>query len=194
MENQGIKAVVKIELEDYLDFTKILRNKQQVRIYIALIIGAIVMAIIGDKITALLAILYFLLVYVGGGIWYKNHDKKIYESNKLIKREIEYMFSDDTIDISSPDGNSRVKWNDLYGMRQSKNTILLMTSKASALIIPKRLLSTEEVAELENLIKVQLGEKASEKTNPVKMAFSIIFYFALASISVAIALFFIKGF
>lgn len=163
---ETIRVLVKLELQDYQYFYQLSNEKWLYGFY-----GFFLSAIIGDIIVNdISGIAYILLILAILECYKRINIKKQFKSNKLDQKEIVYEITSDGIEISSVDGNSNsnVKWDELFGVKRSRNMIFFMTGRASGLIIPKRLITTIQVSRLEGLIKDNLGTNAFIKTNFLK--------------------------
>jgi Trk-type K+ transport system membrane component len=184
MQEQVIQVHVKTELKDYYAFTNIIRGKWQIPINIVFSLSAIIGVIIGSYSSAI----YLIAIIVINYIWNKFQDKKIYDSNKLGQKERVLSLSENGIEATSIDGNSAsyIKWDELYGARQNEDAFFLLTSKAAALIIPKRFLKTEEISNLETLIKSKMGEEALKGPKYIKITIFIALGLLVSILCVAI--------
>jgi len=163
---ETIRVPVKLELQDYQHFYRLSNEKWLYGFY-----GFFLSAIIGNIIVNdISGIAYILLILAILEFYKRINIKKQFKSNKLAQKEVVYEITSDGIEMISVDGssNSNVKWDELFGVKQSRNMIFFMTGRSSGLIIPKRRMTVTQVSRLEGLIKDNLGTKAFIKTNFLK--------------------------
>lgn len=161
-----IHIPVKLEIQDYQNSIK-LSNEKSLYVFYGFFTSALVGNIIVNDISG---IAYTILIFAVWEIYSRVSQKKQFNSNKLTHKEVVYNFTENGIEVVNVDGsgNSNIKWDELYGVKQGRKIILLMTGKSSGLIIPKRLLDATQYGELEALIKNKLGLKAFIKINLLK--------------------------
>ncbi|EGO63790.1 YcxB family protein, partial [Acetonema longum] len=73
----------------------------------------------------------------------------------------------------------------------NKDAFFLLTSKASAFIIPKRFLNAEEISALEALVKDKMGEKVFKGPNYIKLTILFALGFIASILCVAVVLYII---
>ncbi|MBU2703672.1 hypothetical protein Ga0466249_004820 [Sporomusaceae bacterium BoRhaA] len=166
MEEKNIQVTVKVELQDYLKFAK-LSGAKCLYIFYGFFICLIIENIIEKDISSLILI---LILFVGYEIYYRISLKKSFESNKLNQKEEVFKFTERGIEIIKIDGSSNlnIKWDELYGIKHSKDILYLMTGSSSGYVIPKKLLDAEQIADLEGLIKDKLDFKLLKKVKRFK--------------------------
>ncbi len=168
MEEKVIEVPVKLIMQDYQKFAKLSNEKTLVGFY-----GFASCAIIGNIIVNDIAgLIYLIIVFAGYEIINRVINKKQFESNKLVNKDRVYSFTENGMEYNNIDGsgNSKIKWGELYGVKQNKDILLLMTGKSSGYIIPKRFLDTALISEIEVLIINKLGPKVLKKINYLKWA------------------------
>jgi len=161
MEEENIQVTVKIEPQDYENFNKLFRIKS-IYMFYGLLISTVIQHIIERDIIGV-----FISIIIYGGLIYgynffcRLEVKKHFKSNKRMQKEEKFTITSNGIEIVKTDGSeiSNIKWDELYGAKQSENTIVLMMGKSLGHIIPKRLLNQDQLIELEGLIKNKLGSK-----------------------------------
>jgi hypothetical protein len=166
MEEKISNITVKLALQDYRNFAKLSSEKWRTGFY-----GFAISAIIGNIIVKdISGLIYLLMVFSFYEIWGRASIKRHFESNKLANKEELFNFTEYGVEIIKVDGsgNSKIKWDELYGVKQRKDTIFLMTGKSSGYIIPRRLLNAVQIAEIEALIQNKLGSKIFKKMNYLK--------------------------
>jgi uncharacterized membrane protein (DUF485 family) len=129
----------------------------------------IALTLIGSLITVVIGIPIFCIV-----IYFRA--RKEFNSDQLIKSEIQYVANDDGINQKRGKSNSYFEWNDIISSYEDKELFRLYVSKNKAIIIPKRYFSSEEDLLLfKRLITKHLNlKKANSKRNKlIKMITSI---------------------
>ena len=109
-------------------------------------------------ISWILPIIVIFLIWFGILKFAMNSQLKNPENRKVMlgKRVIELL--DEEILVKTPISDTRYKWPAITKLRQSKNSYFLYIGKSQALIIPKRILESEEAkTELENFVNERIG-------------------------------------
>lgn len=163
---ETIRVQVKLELQDYHHFYR-LSNEKWIYGFYGFFLSATIGNIIVNDISGIAYILAILAIWK---IYTRISVKKQFNSNKLAQKEAVYEVKSEGLEIISIDGSSKfnIKWDELFGVKQSKHLMFFMTGRSSGLIIPKRLITIIQIAGIEGLIKDNLGNNACIKTNFLK--------------------------
>lgn len=166
MEENNIQISVNLSLQDYQKYNR-MASLNSLTAFYAFIICAVITNII---IREMASVIYFILSLIAYETWIRVSIKRGYKLNKLTLKEKVYNFTEKGIESHAVDGstNSKIKWDELYSVKQSKDIIYLLTGKASGLVIPRRCLNAVQIAELEELIRKKLNPKALKKPNYIK--------------------------
>lgn len=78
--------------------------------------------------------------------------KNVLSQNVFFKNEIEYIFEDNKIICNSYNSTSTIMFSDLYRFYESKKIFALFLSQNEAFIIPKRILSKDEITGISKVL------------------------------------------
>lgn len=98
-----------------------------------------------------LALLFLLLMPVS--IFMQS--QKAFRSDKFLQAEQEYGFGEAGFTVKSAHGSSDVPWNMVHKIRISRKFISIYISNIRAFVLPKRLMTAEEAAAIEALLKMK---------------------------------------
>lgn len=79
--------------------------------------------------------------------------KKAYQKNYRASENIEYNFTDAHLLITGESFTSEMTWNKIYKVTKTKNWLLVWQSSQIANAIPLRLVSSEDLSELKDIIQ-----------------------------------------
>jgi len=153
-ENKTISVILNTDLKDYREFVWALSGKGNM-IWTLLLICYVIYN--QYWFGGIFLVLYFTYVEIAR----RKSSKKYFETYKIKHKETIYTFSEDNIEIVKTDGShtSYIKWEEVYKVKQTKKIFILMTSTVTGEIIPKRFMSQEQIALLEELVKKKLDFK-----------------------------------
>ncbi len=100
-------------------------------------------------------ILISCALFGGVGGWASYHygflrfkAKKIYKQQKGLHNDFEYEITDESLNVSSDQGNSKTPWGDFYRTKEDNEYLLLYFSDALFLTFPKHRLKNEFMVKL----------------------------------------------
>lgn len=166
MEEKNIQVTSRIELQDYRNSQNLNEEKSTYLFYGCFII-LILIDIIEKELSGVIRIIIFWGLFE---VFSRVITKKRFESNKRCCKEETVTFNLSGIEIIKTDGSGTeyIKWDELYGVKQNKNIIIFMTGTPSGYVLPKRFLTEEQLADLEDLIKSKLDLKLLKKSKRFK--------------------------
>lgn len=174
-----IRAEAVMEGRDYLALTRFMtggKNKNSVMMNILLLLIAIVGVYADFKvnqkptiitIVAVIAVLgAFLLPELSARRFIKN-DKT------FIGHTMRYVFNDNGINVLDEQAGTTAlhAWNNIMNMYETAEYFFMFLGKQSALLIPKRCLSAEDLADFREMLTFSWGtgtKTASKRKNPNK--------------------------
>lgn len=151
MKEDSIVVDVKLTEKDFEDFFAHLGRRSilmKMLIAVALIVFvAQLIRIIADPQgfesaiiwVALVILLFLMMIYSN-----KYNARKVARNNKRLFEPHTYYINDREIRITGAPFNATIKWEDLYRVTESKNSLFLWLNKKQAQILPKRSLQPEE--------------------------------------------------
>jgi len=86
----------------------------------------------------------------------KKQSKKQYDSSKMLQTEAEVTISGSGVAETSELAQAEYAWADIYKVSESGSGIYIYVSRLTALIIPKRLFSTGEDADIRAIVCANL--------------------------------------
>ena len=118
-----------------------------------------VLAIIGwrwheGRDPSLLAVVGVLLIatFVLGRDPTKRIAKRIYDALPVEARQVTLRCNDAGIQLDSSDSSTLVRWPDVTRVLEAKSSFLIFASRTSAQIVPKRVLTADQVIALRHLV------------------------------------------
>lgn len=84
---------------------------------------------------------------------------KNFTSNKLLQDELNYTINNEYFEVHSINTNSKLTWDKIYKVAESKHLFAIYISKAQAFLLPKHHLNTDQYNTIKNIIKNALPEK-----------------------------------
>lgn len=153
-ENKIISVTMNTDLKDYREFVWTLSGK---KFLIAGLFFSCFVIFNQYWFSAIFLVLYCTCFYIVK----RKSTENYFKTYKIKHKETIYTFSEDNIEIIKTDGShkSYIKWQELYKVKQTKNIFIFMTSTVTGEIIPKRFMSQEQIALLEELAKKKLDLK-----------------------------------
>ena len=76
--------------------------------------------------------------------------------NEIMFGKFEMSFTDEGLDVKTPNTSSNILWNIIPKAEETQNYIYIYLSQVSAYIIPKQKISNSEVEELHTLLNTRL--------------------------------------
>ena len=171
-----IRAEAVMEGRDYLALTRFMtggKNKNSVMMNILLLLIAIVGVYADFKvnqkptiitIVAVIAVLgAFLLPELSARRFIKN-DKT------FIGHTMRYVFNDNGINVLDEQAGTTAlhAWNNIMNMYETAEYFFMFLGKQSALLIPKRCLSDEDLADFREMLTFQLGDRYENRLQKKK--------------------------
>ena len=164
-----IRAEAVMEGRDYLALTRFMtggKNKNSVMMNILLLLIAIK---VNEKptiitIVAVIAVLgAFLLPELSARRFIKN-DKT------FIGHTMRYVFNDNGINVLDEQAGTTAlhAWNNIMNMYETAEYFFMFLGKQSALLIPKRCLSAEDLADFREMLTFQLGDRYENRLQKKK--------------------------
>lgn len=75
----------------------------------------------------------------------KYNARRAYKNNKRLQAQYTYLIKDNEIEICSNKKSTKLNWNNIQKITQSKNSLFLWLNKKQAQIIPKRTLTADQL-------------------------------------------------
>lgn len=101
-----------------------------------------------------LLIAIFILLFLLFIILFKFFQlKKVYKTNKYIKEELVYTFSNDKFFLESDSFKREIDWKTLYKVNELKHQFLIYFDSYTKNTIPKKDFTKDQISELRNIIK-----------------------------------------
>ena len=94
-----------------------------------------------------------LLIFGGLFLAIRYGFKKAYQKNYRSSENIEYNFTDNYLQITGESFTSEMSWNKIYKVTKTKNWLLVWQSSQSANVIPLRLMSSEDLQHLKDIMQ-----------------------------------------
>lgn len=79
--------------------------------------------------------------------------KSNYKSDKRISEKIDYQFDSEEIRVSGESFNSRLTWDKIYSVTESKDCVLIWQNRNIANVIPKRDFKNDELELFKEMVK-----------------------------------------
>lgn len=167
--------------EDYIKFNlyHVEESPSQIKMYwvlrvLAPLLGAVAMYAIGTSLFNQPSIFWSIIAigfFVGWIIYYPKEHKKIIanQTKKLLSEgdnsslfgKQTMTIEDNVITVTSENGNQELKLDTIKIIKQSEDLIMLYNSSVSAIIIPTRDLTSDEMLQLTDL-KTQINNVGNE--------------------------------
>jgi len=91
---------------------------------------------------------------------------KLYKTGKMSDFTVNYLIDKSGIHAKSERGDTDFTWKQIYLARETKNAIYLVAGEKRAVVIPKRLISSEkELATLRTLLRKYVAEGRARVAN-----------------------------
>ncbi|MFC4104039.1 YcxB family protein [Paenibacillus xanthanilyticus] len=98
---------------------------------------------------AALCVVIYGLTY--GSLWLRS--KRIFGSDRLLKQEMRYAFSDEGIAYEQSSGAGTLLWGDVFKVAENHDFMIVYMGRARTVIVPKSALGGEQVAALRALLR-----------------------------------------
>ncbi len=79
--------------------------------------------------------------------------KRIYDSNIRFKEEMVYTFDETWIQVKGESFESKLTWEKMYKIKETKSWFLIYQNKIAANVIPKKGMNAQQLKQLRSLIK-----------------------------------------
>jgi hypothetical protein len=103
-------------------------------------------------------ILGVLWTWIGMGKTYQRSARSQFVKNPVLREPRRVEFSDSGVKTDAGIASSQVSWQAFLRYVESNETFLLYTSPACFVIVPKRVLQSEQVNELRQLLQIHVGK------------------------------------
>ena len=100
----------------------------------------------------LFSILFFIYCFIAIPIYWFFRFKKEYRSNKNLKVKVTTEITPDTITDISEEYNASVSWESVHHIHELKDWFLFYYSNINFGLIPKRVMTKEQISELRTII------------------------------------------
>lgn len=136
-----------------------------IEIVMNIIRGGINEAYVGNGFIVLVGIIFILARGIWGFIYINKITKRAFDSNKLIQKEQQIKITDTTITINSGESITKINWEEIYCIRESKKQFLIYTAINKSIIIPKRFFEkNEDLFLLRDIIKDVISKEKVKKS------------------------------
>lgn len=163
-----ISFKTKITLEDFQDFNlSVYKQKWSFKmmqivsiLFIFMFLAMVYLSFQSEEKVdwSTFGILMFALIYLFGIPWFlKYNAKKTYFSNAILQEEILFEIDDNTIKTTATSYQSNFDWNQIYKITENDKAIFIYMSKQTANLLPKRDLTSEQLAEIKQIIRSKSG-------------------------------------
>ena len=154
---ENISVTVKLQLEDYIAFTRSYMNdrlKWRLVIYVLLLALLSYTTLNGhEKDDGYRTMMYTLLavsvvmfvVIIFSRVLLKGMYRRHFENDPQLRSEHVYTFSKEGVQTSSPTSNSKYFWTDIYAVRETPKYFFVYVAMNKAFIIPRTALDNESV-------------------------------------------------
>ncbi len=107
------------------------------------------LSILGFAIPALIAIIGipFLIVYAMGG----RAARRTFREQKTLQKPYHFSWTENGVHLWSDFGEARLQWSDFLKARQDRHCMLFYESQRLYRIVPKRVLTNDQIGELQAL-------------------------------------------
>jgi hypothetical protein len=99
--------------------------------------------VVGPKAVVLFAIFLFPLF-----LWLQ----PIFTSRRIVARPVEWTFLEEGVEVRTPVSSSHLRWDAFVKFREDRKVLLLYIQKGQAQFIAKRVLSAEQLVELQEIV------------------------------------------
>lgn len=178
----------KIEVRGSLvlkDLTKIYYGVSKKQISKLFFCGIILLIFLASNFTQswLVIIIVFVLICLLYAVSFKNRVRMVWNSTKLLQKEIRYTLAGDTLEIEAGGYFERNKLNNFYKLEELRDYLLLYNNAFSFLIFPKRFFSSNSEYDLfKNCLEKYLGIVNSSDKNVWKYRTRIILAFVIIAV------------
>ncbi len=108
------------------------------------------------------AIIISGLLFMLNLLFLKRNTKKQYLSSNAMQTKANLVINDEKITETSSFSSINLEWQDIYKATESKSGIYLFFSKLQAIVIPKRLLTSQEEDTLRTIITANLDAEKNK--------------------------------
>jgi len=117
-----------------------------------------------------------------------NMSKKMITQNAFFKKDITIHVSPEGLKQETCSSNVFLKWEEAFDFFESKNTIAIYISQAQAYVLPKRVFTADETAEISSIIRSSIIPKSKKwrKTLTTAILSFLLAIFVLAQIGILI--------
>lgn len=166
MKEESIVVDVKLTEKDFEDFFSHLGKRSIVMkmlIAVALIVFiAQLIRIVADPSglesaigwVVLVIFLFLMMIYSN-----KYNARKVARNSKRLFEPHTYYINDKEVKITGAPFNATLKWEDIYRVTESKNSLFVWLNKKQAQIIPKRSLQADEIEVIKIIADLQAKQK-----------------------------------
>ena len=159
ISKENVKVDVRLDLKDYILFNYYFNKKMLTQVTIIgliLLFSLIYSSFYGHGsinptvmkfiylIVAFIFVSYFLVYY---------RAKKVWDSSSLISETRHYSFDEEGLSSESQTSSSKIEWDKIYKVTETKKLLLIYISNMQAFIIPKRLLDKNQYISLISFVQ-----------------------------------------
>ena len=176
-----IRAEAVMEGKDYLALTRFMtggKNKNSMMMNILLLLIAVVGVYadfqVNGKMTfiTIVAVIAVLGAFVLPEFFARRSINKDKKDKSFIGHTMRYVFNDNGINVlDEKNGTTALHaWGNIMNMYETAGYFFMFLGKQSALLIPKRCLSDEDLADFREMLQFQLGSRYENRTQKSKKA------------------------
>lgn len=159
VSKEKIQVYVRLELKDYILFNYYFNKKMLTQVTVIGLIFLFSMIYLSFYshgsinptvmnfiylIVAFILVSYFLVYY---------RAKKVWDSSSLITETKHYSFDEEGLSTESQTSSSKIGWDKIYKVIETKKLLLIYISNMQAFIIPKRLLDKDQYMSLISFVQ-----------------------------------------
>lgn len=143
--DQQVTVVTDLEMKDVqelnLVYTRVSRMMLAFAFFIVFI--GIVLLVEGQRNAGDLMVILIMDVIISIILWFVNQSSirkrsgKAYLSDKLIRQRYTFLLNGQGVRYESASETGRMRWSDIYKVRETANLFLILLSTSRSLIIPK---------------------------------------------------------
>lgn len=164
------KKDIKLELKDLLDFSysKVIPRLTLLSLIIAIVSIAVLFLIersflfedlLGTLVIIVITVVLFALLTI---VLLKRSNKKQYESTQLLRANAQITINKEGFSRKNEFEQVFIKWNDIFAVYEVRNSYNIYVSNLASVLIPKRLLTSQEEITLRHLINNNLDPKKNK--------------------------------
>ena len=159
------RKTIKMELNDHLSFSWFVSKKllilMPVLVFVLVPAFTVLTSDAGTTLLDLLITFCISIVMIGlcillSKVLLKRNLKKQLDSNRIMQAPNDIVMDDEGVRTSSEFGSANLPWPNIFKAAEGKKAYYVYIAKGQAFIIPKRLITADEEATLQTLVKRHL--------------------------------------